>query len=147
MMHTRSVILAFIAGMIVLYPGESGAAILTIGFGTNNVDLPYSEGGLIFTTISGDGAIRGAPDAMLVTGGTFTPEIRIRTSANTPFDLLSLRIERLNRDWRIETPAGKAFAIPSTGVLDFGSIGGFSNITSFDLVNDGGVLNASLYVA
>jgi len=146
MINMRSVILAFIAGMVALHPGQCGAAIVTIDFGTENADLPYSERGLIFTAISGTGAIRGAPDAMLTTGGTLTPEIRIRASANTPFELLSLRIERLNRNWRIETSAGGAFAIPGTGVLSFGNIGGFSNIISFDLVNDGGVLNASLYV-
>jgi hypothetical protein len=146
MMHLRSVILGLFAGMIAVHPGQCGAAVLTIDFGTENADLPYSEGGLIFTAVSGTGAIRGAPDAMLTTGGTLTPEIRIRASANTPFDLLSLQIERLNRNWRIETSAGGVFAIPGTGVLDFGSMGGFCNITSFDLVNDGGVLNASLYV-
>ena len=81
MMHLRSVTLGFIAGMIAVHPGQCGAAVLTIDFGTENVDLPYSEGGLIFTAISGTGAIRGAPDAMLKMVPNCHPSI---TRANTP---------------------------------------------------------------
>jgi hypothetical protein len=142
----RSIILGLIAGMIALHSRQSGAAVLTIGFGTQDSGLPYSEGGLTFTAISQDGAIRGAPDAALTTGGTLTPQIRIRGSANTPFDLLNLQIERVNQNWRIETSAGGIFAVPGTGLSDFTNRPGFSNITSFDLVNDGGVLNALLDV-
>lgn len=122
------------------------AEAVTIGFGSANADLPYTEDGVTFRTISGLGIIRGTQDFHLSTGGTFTGELRIRAEAQIPFELQGLEIERLNQPWRIETSAGGLFEIPAVGILDLGGRPGFANISHFDLVNNGGVVNASLYI-
>jgi hypothetical protein len=118
-----------------------------IDFGTANADLPYSEDGIIFSSVSGTAAIRGSQgDFFLTMGGTLTPELRIRGESTTPFNLQDLAIEGLNQAWRVETSAGGIMPIPATGTLDVSSQAGFTNITRFDFVNNGGVLNASLQV-
>ncbi len=137
-----------VALVVLLLCGNDGNAQLTqIDFGSADSDLPYAEDDIIFSSVTGTAVIRGFQgDFRLTTGGTLTGELRIRAESVKPFDLNGLEVERLNQAWRIETSAGGVYAIPTTGILEITGQQGFSKITRIDFVNDGGVLNASLYV-
>ena len=115
------------------------------GVGFQN--LPYTEEGLTFTNLPGTepAVIGGGADGHLVGGTNVTP-IHVRVTGSQPFDLTSLDIENIFRTWRIESSAGAIFDPTGTGTVDFTSLTGWTNLTSFDVVHDPGEANGTIRI-
>jgi hypothetical protein len=120
-----------------------------IDFGDGSADLPYVEDGITFTNEGDDGFFRffigGFGDGNLSAGTNDVP-LHARASSPVPFDLVSLDIETIFRDWRIESSLGGLVMPSGTGTLDFTNESGFQGITSFDIILDPPDANGTITV-
>lgn len=133
---------------LILLSCTSPAPAATIEFGGAFQALPYVEDGLTFANLPGTSpAVIGSNggDGQLVAGTNVTP-IKVRVSGAQPFDLISLDVEQMFRDWRIESSAGAITAIPGVGVLTLNDMPGWNNLSYFDLIHDPGEANGSIRV-
>ena len=112
-------------------------------------NLPYSENGLTFSNLAGTSPaiVVGGTDGYLV-AGTNTAPIHVRVSSPQQFDLVSLDIERILRDWRIESSSGAVYDVTTFGphTIDFTNLSGWSSLDYFDVVHDPGEANGTIRV-
>ncbi len=134
---------------LILLSCTSPASAATIDFGDGAFQaLPYVEDGLTFANLPGTSpAVIGSNggDGQLVAGTNVTP-IKVRVSGAQPFDLISLDVEQMFRNWRIESSAGAITAIPGVGALTLNGTPGWNNLSYFDLIHDPGEANGSIRV-
>ena len=140
----QMIYLVLLIATVVFGPFASAAVI-----DFNNVtttSLPYTEESLTFTnTGQTNPVVIGGTDGYL-TSGTNTAPIRILATGTQPFDLESLAVEAIFRNWTIESSSGASFSPTATGTIDFTSLTGWTNITSFELIHDPGEANGTIRV-
>jgi hypothetical protein len=121
----------------------------TVSFDNGFSNLPYSEAGLLFDNSAGasPAVISDGPggDGFLV-AGTNTLPIQISVTGDTNFDLVSLDVENVLRNWRLESSSGAIFNISTQGTVNLDGLSGWSNITSFDIVHSPGEANGTISV-
>jgi hypothetical protein len=131
---------------VVLHLSTASAEIVKFD-GVATSSLPYTEAGLAFTNVPGNtpAIVAGGADGYLTAGTNFVP-IHIHVAGDQPFNLASLDIEELFRNWRIESSTGAIVHPSGTGTLDFSSLPGWSNLTAFDIVHDPAESNGAIRV-
>ena len=134
-----------------LFTTVSAAQTVAIDFDTRRFDpLPYEEDRILFSNPPGYPAMGSAGTVVSYSGrltaGTNNTPIRIRASASQPFDLLSLEVDQLFRDWRVVSSSGAVFDPLTVGAVDFSGVPGWTGISYFDLLHDPPEANGSIRV-
>lgn len=111
-----------------------------IDFGSAFSLLPYTEAGLTFTNLGTSPAV--VSSGHLVAGTNFDP-IHVRVTGAAPFDLISLDVLQLFRNWQVVASTGASLA-PSIGTLTFTELPGWQGIEFFDLIHDPPEANGSI---